>query len=121
MDKTKLIMNDKEYLQRNLKVLYIRQVLLRRGILRLDSADMVGYGFDVPKNGLGLTVNVTEMDEGITAVYAYDSEDWEGSVEIPAGSYTETFGQICMAIDTLLNEYAAVDTEEENPYNVKDN
>lgn len=98
-----------------LKATWARQVLIGRGILRLDMADLMYYAFKVPDNAKALTVSITEMDEGATAVYAYDGNDWEESVEVPAGSWNETFGQICMAIDSLLAVYAALDTEAEKP------
>lgn len=99
-----------------LKAAWARQVLIARGIMRLDAAELMRYAFQVPDNAQTLVVSVMEMDEGVTAVYACDGNGWESSVEIPAGTWSAVFNVICMAIDTILDEYAALDYEEEDTY-----
>lgn len=113
-------LSDIDILRMPLKTAWFRQVLINHGIMRMDAADLTGYGFAVPDGGRSIMVNVTEMDEGETAVYAYDGEDWESSVEIPAGTWSEVFGQICMAIDMLLDEYAALDRKGDEAYIVEE-
>lgn len=109
-------LSDIDIIRLPLKAAWARQVLIARGILRLDVADLMYYAFKVPDNARALMVSVAEMDEGVTAVYACDGMGWESSVEIPAGTWSEVFGQICMAIDTLLDEYAALDYNEDEDY-----
>lgn len=109
-------LSDIDIIRLPLKAAWARRVLIQRGILSLDVADLMYYAFKVPDNVTALMVSIVEMDEGVTVVYACDGMRWESSVEIPAGTWSEVFGQICMAIDTLLNEYAALDYSEEETY-----
>ena len=109
-------LSDIDIVRLPLKATWTRQVLIQRGVLRLDTADLMYYAFNVPDNALSLMVSVAEMEEGVTAVYACDGMGWESSVEIPADTWSVVFDEICMAINTLLEEYAALDYDEGEDY-----